>query len=106
MQSSNPVLNRSSAFAPGHGQAYPGAAPYGHQPGQYGGPGVPPQQYQGAPAGSRPMTLTSSGPATANASATAAAASQARVGVQTVLFMGTSVAASVSQRAGGGTSPV
>ncbi|MFI5732171.1 Bax inhibitor-1/YccA family protein [Kribbella sp. NPDC051587] len=57
MQSSNPVLNRSSAFAPGHGQAYPGAAPYGQQPGQYGGPGVPPQQYQGAPAGSRPMTL-------------------------------------------------
>jgi uncharacterized YccA/Bax inhibitor family protein len=58
MQSSNPVLNRSSAFAPGHGQAYPGAAPYG-QPGPYGsgGPGVPPQQYQGAPAGSRPMTL-------------------------------------------------
>jgi uncharacterized YccA/Bax inhibitor family protein len=57
MQSSNPVLNRSSAFAPGHGQAYPGAAPYGQQPGQYGGPGGPPQQYQGAPAGSRPMTL-------------------------------------------------
>lgn len=57
MQSSNPVLNRSSAFAPGQGQAYPGAAPYGQQPGQYGGPGVPPQQYQGAPAGSRPMTL-------------------------------------------------
>lgn len=58
MQSSNPVLNRSSAFAPGHGQAYPGAAPYG-QPGPYGsgGPGVPPQQYQGAPADSRPMTL-------------------------------------------------
>ncbi|WP_328526675.1 Bax inhibitor-1/YccA family protein [Kribbella sp. NBC_00359] len=58
MQSSNPVLNRSSAFAPGHGQAYPGAAPYG-QPGPYGsgGPGVPPQQYQGAPVGSRPMTL-------------------------------------------------
>jgi uncharacterized YccA/Bax inhibitor family protein len=55
MQSSNPVLNRSSAFAPGHGQAYPGAAPYG-QPG-YGGPGMPPQQYQGAPAASRPMTL-------------------------------------------------
>ncbi|MFI7063864.1 Bax inhibitor-1/YccA family protein [Kribbella sp. NPDC050124] len=64
MQSSNPVLNRSSAFAPGQGQAYPGAAPYGQpgpygygQPGQYGGPGVPPQQYQGAPAGSRPMTM-------------------------------------------------
>jgi uncharacterized YccA/Bax inhibitor family protein len=58
MQSSNPVLNRSSAFAPGHGQAYPGAAPYG-QPGAYGygGPGVPPQQYQGAPAASRPMTM-------------------------------------------------
>ena len=58
MQSSNPVLNRSSAFAPGHGQAYPGAAPYG-QPGPYGsgGPGVPSQQYQGAPAGSRPMTM-------------------------------------------------
>jgi uncharacterized YccA/Bax inhibitor family protein len=58
MQSSNPVLNRSSAFAPGHGQAYPGAAPYG-QPGQYGygGPGMPPQQQQGAPADSRPMTL-------------------------------------------------
>lgn len=56
MQSSNPVLNRSSAFAPGQGQAYPGAAPYG-QPGQYGGPGVPGQQYQGAPANSRPMTL-------------------------------------------------
>lgn len=58
MQSSNPVLNRSSAFAPGQGQAYPGAAPYG-QPGPYGygGPGQPPQQYQGAPAGSRPMTL-------------------------------------------------
>jgi uncharacterized YccA/Bax inhibitor family protein len=58
MQSSNPVLNRSSAFAPGHGQAYPGAAPYG-QPGAYGsgGPGVSPQQYPGAPAGSRPMTL-------------------------------------------------
>ncbi|GAA0622180.1 hypothetical protein HPO96_28515 [Kribbella sandramycini] len=61
MQSSNPVLNRSSAFAPGHGQAYPGAAPYGQpgpygqQPGQYGGPGMPPQQYQGAD--SRPMTL-------------------------------------------------
>ena len=57
MQSSNPVLNRSSAFAPGHGQAYPGAAPYG-QPGQYGygGPGMPPQQ-QGAPADSRPMTM-------------------------------------------------
>ncbi|TDD16585.1 hypothetical protein E1218_29445 [Kribbella turkmenica] len=63
MQSSNPVLNRSSAFAPGQGQAYPGAAPYGQpgpygqQPGQYGGPGMPPQQYQGAPAGSRPMTM-------------------------------------------------
>ncbi|GAB2673173.1 Bax inhibitor-1/YccA family protein [Kribbella swartbergensis] len=64
MQSSNPVLNRSSAFAPGQGQAYPGAAPYGQpgpygygQPGQYGGPGGPPQQYQGAPADSRPMTL-------------------------------------------------
>ena len=59
MQSSNPVLNRSSAFAPGHGQAYPGAAPYGQQPGPYGygGPGGPPQQYQGAPAASRPMTL-------------------------------------------------
>ena len=58
MQSSNPVLNRSSAFAPGHGQAYPGAAPYG-QPGPYGsgGLGMPPQQYQGAPAASRPMTL-------------------------------------------------
>ena len=58
MQSSNPVLNRSSAFAPGQGQAYPGAAPYG-QPGPYGygGPGQPPQQYQGAPAESRPMTL-------------------------------------------------
>jgi uncharacterized YccA/Bax inhibitor family protein len=58
MQSSNPVLNRSSAFAPGQGQAYPGAAPYG-QPGPYGygGPGMPPQQYQGAPAASRPMTL-------------------------------------------------
>jgi uncharacterized YccA/Bax inhibitor family protein len=58
MQSSNPVLNRSSAFAPGQGQAYPGAAPYG-QPSSYGygGPGQPPQQYQGAPAGSRPMTL-------------------------------------------------
>ena len=59
MQSSNPVLNRSSAFAPGHGQAYPGAAPYG-QPGQYGygGSGMPPQQqYQGAPAASRPMTM-------------------------------------------------
>lgn len=62
MQSSNPVLNRSSAFAPGHGQAYPGAAPYGQpgpngQPGQYGGPGMPPQQYQGAPADNRPMTM-------------------------------------------------
>jgi uncharacterized YccA/Bax inhibitor family protein len=68
MQSSNPVLNRSSAFAPGHGQAYPGAAPYGQpapygqagpygQPGQYGGSGMPPQQYQGAPSGSRPMTM-------------------------------------------------
>jgi uncharacterized YccA/Bax inhibitor family protein len=59
MQSSNPVLNRSSAFAPGqHGQAYPGAAPYGQpQPGQYGGGYGGPQQYQGAPAGSRPMTL-------------------------------------------------
>ncbi|WP_350281381.1 Bax inhibitor-1/YccA family protein [Kribbella sp. HUAS MG21] len=58
MQSSNPVLNRSSAFAPGQGQAYPGAAPYG-QPGPYGygGSGMPPQQYQGAPAASRPMTL-------------------------------------------------
>ena len=56
MQSSNPVLNRSSAFAPGQGQAYPGAAPYG-QPGPYGSGGVPPQQYQGAPVGSRPMTL-------------------------------------------------
>ncbi|MEV4260405.1 Bax inhibitor-1/YccA family protein [Kribbella sp. NPDC049584] len=57
MQSSNPVLNRSSAFAPGHGQAYPGAAPYG-QPGPqgYGGSGMPPQ-YQGAPAASRPMTM-------------------------------------------------
>src|SRR3954451_23376764 len=57
MQSSNAVLNRSSAFAPGHGQAYPGAAPYG-QPGPqgYGGSGMPPQ-YQGAPAGSRPMTM-------------------------------------------------
>ncbi|TCC16497.1 Bax inhibitor-1/YccA family membrane protein [Kribbella speibonae] len=60
MQSSNPVLNRSSAFAPGHGQAYPGAAPYGQQqsPYGYGGSGMPPQQqYQGAPASSRPMTL-------------------------------------------------
>jgi uncharacterized YccA/Bax inhibitor family protein len=58
MQSSNPVLNRSSAFAPGHGQAYPGAAPYGQQSAYgYGGPGTPPQQYQGAPAGSRPMTM-------------------------------------------------
>ena len=62
MQSSNPVLNRSSAFAPGHGQAYPGAAPYG-QPGPYGQPAQQgggyggPQQYQGAPASSRPMTL-------------------------------------------------
>jgi uncharacterized YccA/Bax inhibitor family protein len=58
MQSRNPVLNRSSAFAPGQGQAYPGAAPYG-QPGPYGygGSGMPPQQYQGAPAASRPMTL-------------------------------------------------
>src|SRR4051794_25450121 len=59
MQSSNPVLNRSSAFAPGQGQAYPGAAPYG-QPGPYGygGSGMPPQQqYPGAPATSRPMTL-------------------------------------------------
>ncbi|WP_432880996.1 Bax inhibitor-1/YccA family protein [Kribbella sp. CA-245084] len=57
MQSSNPVLNRSSAFAPGQGQAYPGAAPYG-QPGLqgYGGSGMPPQ-YQGAPAASRPMTM-------------------------------------------------
>jgi uncharacterized YccA/Bax inhibitor family protein len=55
MQSSNPVLNRSSAFGPGHGQAYPGAAPYG-QPGQYGGyPGQP--QYQDTRAGGRPMTL-------------------------------------------------
>jgi uncharacterized YccA/Bax inhibitor family protein len=59
MQSSNPVLNRSSAFAPGHGQAYPGAAPYGQQsPYGYGGSGMPPQQqYPGAPASSRPMTL-------------------------------------------------
>ncbi|MFC0627732.1 Bax inhibitor-1/YccA family protein [Kribbella deserti] len=62
MQSSNPVLNRSSAFAPGQGQAYPGAAPYGqpgphNQPGQYGGGYGGPQQYQGAPADSRPMTL-------------------------------------------------
>ncbi|MFC6161577.1 Bax inhibitor-1/YccA family protein [Kribbella sp. NPDC058693] len=56
MQSSNPVLNRSSAFAPGQGQAYPGAAPYG-QPSPYGGSGMPPQQYQGAPAASRPMTM-------------------------------------------------
>lgn len=57
MQSSNPVLNRSSAFAPGHGQAYPGAAPYGQQASYgYGGSGMPPQ-YQGAPAASRPMTL-------------------------------------------------
>jgi uncharacterized YccA/Bax inhibitor family protein len=60
MQSSNPVLNRSSAFQPGHGQAYPGAAPYG-QPGYdqygYGGYGTPPQQYPGAPAGARPMTI-------------------------------------------------
>lgn len=64
MQSSNPVLNRSGAFAPGHGQAYPGAAPYG-QPGPYGPPGQPGQpgyggpqqyqQYQGA--ADRPMTL-------------------------------------------------
>ncbi len=62
MQSSNPVLNRSSAFAPGHGQAYPGAAPYGQpgpygQPAQQGGGYAGPQQYQGAPASSRPMTL-------------------------------------------------
>jgi uncharacterized YccA/Bax inhibitor family protein len=59
MQSSNPVLNRSSAFAPGQGQAYPGAAPYGQpSPYGYGGSGMPPQQqYQGAPASSRPMTL-------------------------------------------------
>ncbi|HET6986060.1 MAG TPA: Bax inhibitor-1/YccA family protein [Kribbella sp.] len=58
MQSSNPVLNRSSAFAPGQGQAYPGAAPYGQPaPYGYGGPGQPPQQYQGAPAASRPMTM-------------------------------------------------
>ncbi|MFF0264542.1 Bax inhibitor-1/YccA family protein [Kribbella sp. NPDC004536] len=60
MQSSNPVLNRSDAFAPGHGQAYPGAAPYGQQAPNgygYGGSGMPPQQYQGAPAASRPMTL-------------------------------------------------
>ncbi|MET9271085.1 Bax inhibitor-1/YccA family protein [Kribbella sp. NPDC003557] len=58
MQSSNPVLNRSSAFAPGQGQAYPGAAPYGQPaPYGYGGSGMPPQQYQGAPAASRPMTL-------------------------------------------------
>ncbi|MGW6200707.1 Bax inhibitor-1/YccA family protein [Kribbella sp. NPDC055110] len=59
MQSSNPVLNRSSAFAPGQGQAYPGAAPYGQQsPYGYGGSGMPPQQqFQGAPASSRPMTL-------------------------------------------------
>jgi uncharacterized YccA/Bax inhibitor family protein len=57
MQSSNPVLNRSSAFAPGQGQAYPGAAPYGQPaPYGYGGSGMPPQQ-QGAPAASRPMTL-------------------------------------------------
>jgi uncharacterized YccA/Bax inhibitor family protein len=61
MQSSNPVLNRSSAFSPGHGQAYPGAAPYGQpgpyvQPGQHGGyPGQP--QYQETRAGGRPMTL-------------------------------------------------
>jgi uncharacterized YccA/Bax inhibitor family protein len=64
MQSSNPVLNRSGAFAPGHGQAYPGAAPHG-QPGPYGPPGQPGQpgyggpqqyqQYQGA--ADRPMTL-------------------------------------------------
>ncbi|HET6742487.1 MAG TPA: Bax inhibitor-1/YccA family protein [Kribbella sp.] len=58
MQSSNPVLNRSSAFAPGQGQAYPGAAPYGQPaPYGYGGSGMPPQQQQGAPAASRPMTL-------------------------------------------------
>jgi uncharacterized YccA/Bax inhibitor family protein len=66
MQSSNPVLNRSGAFAPGQGQAYPGAAPYGQPgpygrpqdaPGQYGGGYGGPQQYQGAPASSRPMTL-------------------------------------------------
>lgn len=62
MQSSNPVLNRSSAFAPGQGQAYPGTAPYGqpgpyNQPGQVGGGYGGPQQYQGAPASSRPMTL-------------------------------------------------
>jgi uncharacterized YccA/Bax inhibitor family protein len=58
MQSSNPVLNRSSAFAPGQGQAYPGAAPYGQPaPYGYGGSGMPPQQYQGAPAASRPMTM-------------------------------------------------
>ncbi len=56
MQSSNPVLNRSGAFAPGHGQAYPGAAPYGQQPGQYGGGYGGPQQYQQG-AASRPMTL-------------------------------------------------
>ncbi len=64
MQSSNPVLNRSGAFAPGQGQAYPGAGPYGQQPGPYGQPsqygggyGGPQQyqQYQGAV--SRPMTL-------------------------------------------------
>lgn len=57
MQSSNPVLNRSGAFAPGHGQAYPGAAPYGQQPGPYGGGnyGAPQQYQQGA--ASRPMTL-------------------------------------------------
>ncbi|MFG1911707.1 Bax inhibitor-1/YccA family protein [Kribbella sp. NPDC048928] len=58
MQSRNPVLNRSSAFAPGQGQAYPGAAPYGQPaPYGYGGSGMPPQQQQGAPAASRPMTL-------------------------------------------------
>ncbi len=58
MQSSNPVLNRSSAFAPGHGQAYPGAAPYGQQTQYgYGGSGMPPQQQHGAQPTSRPMTL-------------------------------------------------